>query len=70
MGAKSARKHNRNQALRAVNTIQYILNRINRKYAPVWMLKALDSASIDSQCILHEAEMVMKEFGDEELQSS
>jgi len=65
MSAISARKYNRNQAKHLVDGIQRILDRINRKYTPIWMLKELMEANHKAQCIQREFEMVMRDFGDE-----
>lgn len=65
MGAESARKYNRNQALRVVNSVQTILDRINKRYTPLWMITELEKIQHNSQCILHEFEQIMREYGDE-----
>jgi hypothetical protein len=64
MSAESARRYNRDQAKHLAEGIQRILDRINRKNTPIWMLKELDAASRKAQCIQHEFEIVMKGFGD------
>ena len=64
MGAESARKYNRDLAKNLSSGIQRILDRVNRKYTPTWMLIELDDAGHKAQCIQHEFEMVMRGFGD------
>jgi len=65
MGAKSARAYNRNQAKYLVDGLQRILDRINRKYTPYWMLSELYEANHKAQCIQQEFERVMEEHGDD-----
>jgi len=65
MGAKSARAYDRNQAKFLVEGLQRIIDRINPKYAPYWLLKELDAASHKAQCIQEEFEWIMKDHGDE-----
>ena len=64
MGAKSAREYNRNQARNLVNGIQRIIDRVNPRYTPDWMLKELDEANHKAQCIHGEFEHIMKDHGD------
>ncbi|MEA3438432.1 MAG: hypothetical protein U9R43_18355 [Thermodesulfobacteriota bacterium] len=65
MGGKSARAYNRNKAKFLVEGLQSIINRLNPKYTPVWMLQELDGASQKAQSILEEFERIMEEHGDE-----
>ena len=64
MGAISARKYNRDQAKNLSAGIQRILDRVNRKYTPMWMLLELNEARHKAQCIQGEFERVMRGFGD------
>jgi hypothetical protein len=66
-GAASARRYNRDEAKHLADGLDRILDRINRKTTPIWMLKELDVASRRAQCIQREFEMTMKEFGDKEV---
>lgn len=65
MGAKSARAYNRNQAKFLVQGLQRIIDRVNPKYAPFWMLEELDAANHKAQCIQQEFERIMEGYGDE-----
>ena len=64
MGAKSARKYNQHQAERVVRNIETILNRINKKHTPFWMIAELESAQHNAQCIQQEFERIMKGDGE------
>ena len=64
MGAEAARKYNRDMAKNLSAGIQRILDRVNRKYTPTWMLLELDEARHKAQCIQGEFERVMRGFGD------
>ena len=65
MSGISARKYNRDMAKNLSAGIRRILDRVNRKYTPTWMLLELIEAEHKAQCIQREFEMVMKGFGDE-----
>ena len=60
MGTEDARRYNRDQAKSMVDGIQRILDRVNRKYTPIWMLVELDHLNYISQCILQEFERVIE----------
>ena len=60
MSGISARKYNRDQAKNLSDGIQRILDRINCKYAPNWMLLELWEARHRAQCIKWEFERVME----------
>lgn len=64
MGAESARKYNRDQAKSLALGIQRIIDRINRKYTPNWMISELNEANHKAQCIQHEFEREMGSYGD------
>ena len=65
MSAEAARQYNRQQAKSLSDSIQRILNRVNRKYTPTWMLVELEDANHKAQCIQQEFERIMQGFGDE-----
>ena len=60
----AARKYNRDQAKHLASGIQRILDRLNRKYAPMWLLSELMDANHKAQCIQQEFERIMEGFGD------
>ena len=64
MGAKSARAYNRNQARGLVMGLERIINRVNKRYTPYWLLKELDEANHKAQCILGEFERIMRGYND------
>jgi ABC-type transport system involved in cytochrome c biogenesis ATPase subunit len=65
MGAETARQYNRNMAKNLSAGIQRILDRINQKYTPLWMLAELEEARHKAQCIQQEFESIMRGYGDE-----
>jgi len=65
MGAAASRKYHQEQAQSVVNSLGRILERLNPKYTPYWLLLELDNSYHTSQCILGERERDMKDHGDE-----
>ena len=64
MGAESARKYNYNQAKNVANSIGRIIDRLNPRYVPHWMMSELLSSYHMAQCIQEEYLRVMIGFGD------
>jgi len=65
MGASSARRYNRNQAKHVVDGVQRILDRLNVKYTPDWLLSELHDLNHTAQCIQGEFQKIMRGYGEE-----
>ena len=62
MGIKSARIHNCQMSASVDNGLQRIIDRLNPRYTPDWLLKELDDLWDKAQCINAEFERI-KERG-------
>jgi len=63
LGAKAARKYHQTQAKSVVDSIGRILQRVNSKYTPNWLLLELHNSYHVSQCMLAERERDMRDYG-------
>ena len=64
MGAKSARKYKQQQAERIVTSVQTIIDRLNKKYIPLWLYKELNIIHRNSQSIEYEFRQIMRDHID------
>ncbi len=62
---KSARKYHQNQAKAVVDSLGRIINRVNPRYTPAWLLLELHNSYRTSQHILAERERDMRDHGEE-----
>jgi len=65
MGMESARKYHQSQAKAVVDSLGRIINRVNPRHTPAWLLLELQNSYHTSQCILSERERDMHDYGDE-----
>ena len=63
MGIESARIHNCQMSASVVNGLQRIIDRLNSRYTPDWLLKELDDLWDKAQCINAEFERIKEEGG-------
>ena len=62
MSTEAARRYHYNQATSVVESLQRILNRINFRYTPDWLIAELEKSSQTAQCIQAERRRVMKYY--------
>ena len=66
MSGRSARLYNRNKAECVANGIQEIIDRLNVKYTPSWLLTELHDLRHESQCIQAEFQRILRDHGEDE----
>ena len=64
MGMESARKYHQSQAKAVTDSLGRIIDRVNPRYTPAWLLLELHNSYHTSQCILSERERDIRDYGD------
>lgn len=64
MSTEASRRYNYTQARQLVDSIGRIIERMNPKYTPQWLMTELNASYHKAQCIQREFKMVMRDFGD------
>ncbi len=62
MSTEAAREYHYNQAKSVAESLQRILNRINFRYAPNWLITELKASSHTAQCIQAERRRIIEDF--------
>ena len=62
MSQEAARRYHYNQAKSVAESLQRILNRINCRYTPMWLMMELRESAHIAQCIQAERRRDMEDF--------
>ena len=62
MSTEAAREYHYNQAKSVAESLQRILDRLNFRYTPSWLIRELKESSHTAQCIQAERRRIIEDF--------